>query len=165
MTNDINKYIQELTTCLTNQDNLIQQLITTAQNQVSALEVDDISELNNTSAKQEQLGRELALQEKRRRELVHKLETLTGKDKLKMTDIIKLAPSEEQQNLQKLTDNLIKNQIKLQEAHELSRLLLQQSFQYVQKLMDSLDPNRQKIYGSTGQVESIETTNALNRSI
>ncbi|KUO52794.1 MAG: hypothetical protein APF76_02340 [Desulfitibacter sp. BRH_c19] len=165
MTKDFNSCIQDIIVCLIEQNSLIIELVKISQNQVEALKVDNIQELNDIAIVQERLGRSLALQEKKRRELVRKMVPIIGKEDIKMSDVITASSNNDRVKLQDLTESLVLNQLKLQETHELSRMLLKQSIQYVQKMMDCIEPNRLKTYGSSGQVDRTEISNAINRSV
>ncbi|WP_028307527.1 flagellar protein FlgN [Desulfitibacter alkalitolerans] len=165
MTIDLNSRIQEIIECLKEQNKLILELVEIGEKQIEALKIDDIQSINNINAIQEKLGRSLALQEKKRRELVYEIGSILGKDDIRMLDIIFIVPGEDKKELKKLSDNIMENHQKLEETHELSRLLLKQSLKYVQKIMDCIEPQGQKTYGSSGQIERSQVPNSLNKSI
>lgn len=165
MSVDLNSLAQEIIECLKKQNKLILELIEIGEKQVEALKIDDIKGLNDINAMQENLGKSLALYEKKRRELVYNAGLILGKNEIKMSDVIAVVPEKDKKELLALSDSIMANHQKLEEIHDLSRLLLKQSLKYVQKIVDCIEPQSPKTYGSSGQIERIQAPNSLNKSI
>ncbi|MBS3969664.1 MAG: flagellar protein FlgN [Clostridia bacterium] len=162
---DLNSRIQEIIECLKEQNKLVLELVEIGEKQVEALEIDDIQNINDINVMQEKLGKNLALQEKKRRELVYEVGSILNKNEIKMSDIISTLPEKDKKELQALSDSIMENHQKLEEIHDLSRLLLKQSLKYVQKIMDCIEPQSPKTYGASGQIERSQVPNSLNKSI
>jgi len=161
----VNEIVFEITSCLAQQNALIEELIKTGQKQVDGLKADIFHEIVDSINNQEKLGKQLALLEKQRLGLVRQLGQVIGKRDLKIKEIAKLASPDQRQQLDELTENIIMNQQKLQEINNLAALLLKQSLNYTQKVLQCLQPREQKTYDSTGQLEQAAKINVINWSI
>ncbi len=156
--------IKQLIECLTEQAKLIAKLVSVGEGQIDALKVDNISLIKATITEQEKLGRQLALREKARREIVFEIGRQFGSE-FKLVDILQKVSSDEKQQLQRLSDNIVQNQLKLHAINELTRLLLKQSLQYVHRMLSHINPQIQQTYGVSGKVEQVYDTVVLNRSV
>lgn len=158
-------YINEIKISLQKQNQLIKELIQINSSQIEALQKDDIETINYTASEQERLGRELALEERKRREIVFKLGRQYNNENIKMSDIYKLVSDSEARVLRDLSNKIIANHTKLQELNETAKLLLKQSMHYVQKILNILDPSSNKTYSSNGRIERTDNPSILNRSV
>ncbi len=158
-------HVLQITQLLEEQNQIIKELIQVGEEQLEALKIDDIEQINATASKQENLGRMLALKEKERREIAYTLGKELNIDNIKLSDILKIVDEKYRNKLNEISQEIITNQEKLHDINETSKLLLRQSLQYVQKIMNCIDPPENKIYGSSGQIERTNNISSLNRSV
>ncbi len=136
--------IKDIIVCLETQNNLMRELMEVGQRQLEAIKDDDLPKINVANKEQENLGRQLALMEKKRRELTFQFSKEYGKEEAKLADIMQAATPEQKQILKQLSEQIICNQSKLGEINELTSLLLRQSLHYIQRLLGSISPDEQK---------------------
>jgi hypothetical protein len=141
--------------CLKEQNNLMTQILAVSYQQIDAIKINDLEQITSTTAKQNDLGRKLALKEKERRELAG--------SKI-LSELIDIANPTEQQTLQELSEQIRANQIELQDQNELIRMLLKPSLQYINKLLGCFNSSEETTYGATGKVKQHQL-NTLNCSV
>ncbi len=142
-----------LTDLLSRQNQLIIQLIQFGREELDALKNNDMERLVAITRLQEDAGQQLAALEADRVSVQQRLAGELNMDPgITLRQVLPYAGANKA-DLERISQELQENYARLQDLHEVNRLLIRQSLGYVNRLLKAMTGPEGLTYTSTGQVE------------
>ncbi len=161
----MNELFSSLKALLSSENKVIISLIGLSVKEEKALVKNDPRALVEITRLQKQDIGKLVSLEGRRAEIQQQLtRRLRLEEGALLRDILPYA-GEERDELMRVSEELKKNYQKLHEQNAINRMLLRQSLNYVNRILQVLLPERETVYSSTGRVETSGETALLNKSV
>jgi flagellar biosynthesis/type III secretory pathway chaperone len=157
--------VNDLIDVLKQQKNIIEELIELSEEQLQVLKDDDVKKLSDITVLQEENGRELALLEKKRREIITVYSKKIDEDIKALNELFEYININDKITLQNLADEIKEKNEKLKQNNETNRLLLKQGLSYTNKILSCFNKNENKVYGKTGNIKNKNTARSLNKSV
>jgi len=159
--------LDELIEILTKQNQIIITLKELANKQFQALQHEDVVLVSSITGEQELKGRELALLEKQRIELLNSGFQINGKEHIgaDITEISELLGFEQKKAWEELIKEIKKNHHELTEIHRMNMSLLKQGLKYSEKMLYFLNKTSINTYGSSGLIQHMGSESNLDRNI
>lgn len=132
------------------QSNFIAELRNLANQQLLALQQDDLDEITSITGQQEYIGRKIAELEEQRQQLIRNYSGLVGFEIKHLSNLQQNVSSRDWDEIQTLKDEIIDRSQEIKQTNELNTLLLKQSLKYTEKILHIFHPNKSSIYGKSG---------------
>lgn len=155
----------ELYQVLDQQESIMEELLELAHMLTPALSDDDLDRIIDITGQQEDKGREMALLEQKRRQILgdYAGKTDTGIDHLR--DLFEHIAPAASERLSAKAQAMRKTHRDLQEAQEQNHLLLKRGIAYTNKILTLLNSRQQHVYGRTGNIEKPLVSTRLDKNI
>lgn len=146
--------IAELLSILARQKETIEILKKLATQETEALKNDDFDKITEITAQQEKYGREMAILEKNRRNVIAYYSRKTGQELIHLNDVFPYIEERERIRLKEIAFEIQFAYKELQEIHELNKLLLKQGLAFSKRVLSLLTGEDAGTYGKKGSIDT-----------
>ena len=143
----------ELYQILDQQENILRELLQLAHRLTPALLDDDLDRITFITGRQESKGRQMALLEQQRRQILGDYAQKKGIKIDHLQDLFAYIEPAERNRLTEKARVIKKTHHDLQENQERNHLLLKKGIAYTNKILTLLNRRPQHVYGRTGNIE------------
>jgi flagellar biosynthesis/type III secretory pathway chaperone len=158
---DVNK----LAKILGKQKILIEELRELANEQLQALQQDDINKIIKITSHQEYIGRQLAVLEQQRCMILENFSQEHGIKINHFSDLLPHTSSDDFAEIQKSRDEVINGCQKLKEEQGLNALLLKQGLKYAERMLEVLNSKKTSTYGKTGNMKRAGNSRIVDANV
>ncbi|NLV22465.1 MAG: flagellar protein FlgN [Syntrophomonadaceae bacterium] len=139
---------------LNQQSGLIAELKNLTNEQLQALKQDELEKITAITGQQEYIGRQLAGLEEQRRQLIDDYSGVIGMAVEGLSDLQPYIKNSDWKEIQIYRDEITHNSQAIKQTNELNTLLLKQGLKYAEKMLNLLQPQKPRIYGKSGDINS-----------
>ncbi|MGI6452749.1 MAG: flagellar protein FlgN [Syntrophomonadaceae bacterium] len=152
---------KQLLELLEQQKIIFDDLIALAQEQIEALKTNDLPELSRITSRQEEKGRQMAILERRKNEiLLSYSETVYN-----LQDLLQFMFPEERCRVETVLRELQDLHKKWKRSHQLNMLLLRQGLKHTEKILSFIGSSENNTYSSGGKMQKKLTQVFINQNI
>ncbi len=144
--------VSGLLTIMNQQSNLITELKDLVNQQLLALQQDDLDKITFLTGQQEYISRKIAELEQQRQQLIENYAGRLGIEIKHLSDLQPNVSSRDWDQIQSLKDAIIERSQAIQQTNDLNALLLKQGLQYTEKMLHVLHPSPPSVYGKSGDL-------------
>ncbi|TDA69433.1 MAG: flagellar protein FlgN [Clostridia bacterium] len=143
-----------LTRLLDKQNQLVSQLVSLAEQELLALQGNNLEGLQAITSAQAQASRELSRLEEERMQVQEELSRLfkLGDNQVTLMEVLPYAPEEAHAQLQSLTASLSHNFGRIKELNLLNRILIRHCLAYIKYMRSTIWPQPDVVYEASGEV-------------